>query len=153
MPDSPVFAPFPSSSHASPMHKYLFISFTMTAYQSISVDEEEPRSSKRNSGGYVRHIVGFLILALITASFALSRWNDNDGKEKSSAEKKYLSSSTNVPVPAGVNLGSWVRKLLVYHSIHTIITQSSLTNIIHIICSHTRSSPSKIGFTSVTMAQ
>ena len=126
----------------------------MTAYQSISVDEEEPGSSKRNSGGYVRrHIVGFLILSLITASFALSRRNDNDGKEKSSADKKYLSSSTNVPVPAGVNLGSWVRKLSVYHSIHTIIIQSSLTNIIHIICSHTRSSPSKIGFTSVTMAQ
>lgn len=111
----------------------------MTAYQSIGVDEESaqnPRGPKRNNDCIRYIVICFLTLALITTSFhALTR--RNDGKEKS-ADTKYYStkaSSTNVPMPTGVNLGSWVRNSLVYH-FQTQIAQSSLTHIIRIIYSH-----------------
>ena len=130
----------------------------MAAYQSISVDEESaqyPRGPKRsNNHRYI--VISFLTLALITTSFyALSR--RNDGKAKSADEKYYSTkaSSTNVPMPTGVNLGSWVRCLLSCISSldtsYTIITLS-LTSFVS-FCSFTRSCPSKIGSTLVTMAQ
>jgi len=133
----------------------------MTAYQSISVDEESarnPRGPKRNDNRVRLMAIGFLVLALITTSFrALSRQNDD---EEEAAGKYSNSRHINVPMPAGVNLGSWVSELSVSFS----CTNTQFTHIISsIVFVHNHSSyasyydhtsfPSKIGFTSATTAQ
>ncbi|KAK1736411.1 asparaginase [Skeletonema marinoi] len=81
-------------------------------YQSISVDEESarnPRGPKRNDNRVRLMVIGFLVLALITTSFrALSRQNDDEEKAAGKYSSTTNSRHINVPMPAGVNLGSWL---------------------------------------------
>ena len=86
----------------------------MTAYQSIGVDEDEESANLRGSEqNYKRNqicIISLLFIALLIASPLLAFFgqNDGDGKEKA-LTAKIQHRHINVPMPAGVNLGSWVR--------------------------------------------
>ena len=112
----------------------------MTAYQSISVDEESarnPRGPKRNDNRVRLMVIGFLVLALITTSFrALSRQNDDEEKAAGKYSSTTNSRHINVPMPAGVNLGSWVSELSVSFS----CTNTQFTHIISSIFVHNHSS-------------
>src|SRR5210317_1383130 len=104
----------------------------MASYQSISVDDEEtaqedPRASnfrRRISHHYNDHriyfiVIAFAILALVTTSLRAFNRNSNYDQNKAPTDSSTLvetSSSTghharrhmNVPIPTGVNLGSWL---------------------------------------------
>ena len=81
----------------------------MAAYQSIGVDEEStelPRGSKRR---YSHFIVASITLVLIATLLVFSHHNDS---KKNAAEEKHsvVGHHISVPLPTGVNLGSWVRE-------------------------------------------
>lgn len=108
-------------------------STTMTAYQSIShavvdhhlnVDEEHAQNHKHPPAVFKRsnHRIGFtvigffVVLALASSSLrAFSRKKGNkdvadpDDDSFPSTAAKLHSRHMNVPMPSGVNLGSWVR--------------------------------------------
>ena len=148
---------------------------TMTAYQSISVDEEEttaqnPRSSfsntsrRRSNHHRIWFIaIAFAVLALVTTSLrALFRYNDdNEDKASPATTSSTIATSSatnfrrhiNVPIPTGVNLGSWVRD---YHLVHIryfpfLYLLYYLLFLMHKALKSFNSCLSKIGSTLVTM--
>ncbi len=85
----------------------------MTAYQSISVGEDEEsaqnqRDSKQNNKRDNIKIMSLVVVLLIMLSPLLALPLQSDSKEKALTTKIHHR-HINVPMPAGVNLGSWVR--------------------------------------------
>lgn len=142
---------------------------TMTAYQSISVADEESAqhpsaSSPKRNDHCVRLmvVIGIVVLALITTSLRALSGQNNDDKDKGTAVDQYSSTTTssikvhsrrtNVPMPTGVNLGSWVRENYIFY--YFLFNENLCTPSPSLTLSYVHNScPSKIGSTSVTMAQ
>lgn len=101
----------------------------MASYHSISVDDEETAQDLRASNSRRRNdhriyfiVIAFAILALVSTSLRAFNRNNNDDQSKGAATDsstlvKTASSTTghhnarrhmNVPIPTGVNLGSWL---------------------------------------------
>ncbi len=83
----------------------------MTAYQSISVDTDEESAQNQsvsNSKSFQICMVSFLAITLLIASPLFALPQKINGEEKAlitKIQRRHI----NVPMPAGVNLGSWVR--------------------------------------------